>query len=66
MEEEVEIICERLSLKELEQEAIQIDFGLLARVLSKGVNCLLVKLLLTKPFNREAFKATMKKCWRLE
>lgn len=30
----------------------------------QGANCLLVKLLTSKPFNREALKATMSKLWR--
>lgn len=36
----------------------------MTEVLNRGRNCLLVKLLSQKYFNRETFKATMKKFWK--
>lgn len=35
----------------------------LEEVVTKGVNCLIAKLFTSRPFNREAFKATMRKAW---
>lgn len=35
-------------------------------VLSKGIMCLIAKLLTNLMYNREAFKQTMRKIWRLK
>lgn len=60
----VQKIYEKLSAIDLENEVIVVDTGQLEGVLSRGVNCLVVKLLSRRPFNWIALKTTMKKVWR--
>lgn len=55
----MENLCERLMATDLENEEIWVDLGTVDEVVNKGKNCLLVKLLTNKYFNREAFKYTM-------
>lgn len=56
--------CERLMWMDLKQEEIAMEPSLVEEVNSRGQNCLLVKLLSQKYFNREAFKGKMKKVWK--
>lgn len=64
MDGNLEDICERLSLTKFEQKAIQIDYGQLFEVIAKGTNYPLAKLHSVRPYNKEAFKAIMKKIWK--
>lgn len=64
MENGVENLCECLMITDLNKEETHVELSLVDEVVSRGKNCLLVKLLSKKYFNREAFKATMKKVWR--
>lgn len=59
----MEVICERLSLTDLEQEEIHVDLSSVEEVISRGNDCLLVELLTKRYYNCEAFKRTMKKIW---
>lgn len=65
MDAEVKDLCGQLRLTKLEQEEIHVDSSSLEEVILKGQNYLVTKLLKSRPYNREAFKATMKKIWRL-
>lgn len=65
MEEAIDDLCGQLKLTELEQEAIHVDAQPLEEVIARGQHCLVTKLLTDRPYNREAFKVTMKKIWRL-
>lgn len=60
MEEAVNVLYDRMKLMEIEDEEIMVDLEPLKN-LSKRKQFLLVKLLTTRPYNREAFKLTMKK-----
>lgn len=62
-DEEVDSLCERLKLTKLENEEILIDLKSVQKVITRGKNCLLIKLLLVKYYNRKTFKATRKKVW---
>lgn len=64
MEGELNELCERLDATELEQELVKVDIEQFVRVVSKGANCMLVKLHTQRSFNCEVFKATMRKIWR--
>lgn len=64
VEEAVETLCNQLSLTEFERGEIHMDQCPLEDVLEKGKKCLVVKLHTNRPFNREAFKAIIKKIWR--
>lgn len=61
---EVEELCSQLNLAELEKEEFQVAASPLEEVISKGQNCLLTKFHTNRPYNREAFKTTMRKIWR--
>lgn len=61
VEEEIKGLCERLQWIDLEEEVITIQPSLVEEVRTRERNCLLVKLLSLKYFNKEAFKVTMKK-----
>lgn len=63
MENEVEILCDQISLTDLEQEEIHIESSDLEEVITKRISCLFAKLPTSCPYNREAFKATMKNFW---
>lgn len=63
MDEGVAHLCEQLRLMELENEETHIELSSVEEVVNRSKNCLLVKLLSTKYYNREAFKVTMKKVW---
>lgn len=56
---EMDSICERLKTIDLKNEEILVDFNSVERVVDRGKTCLLVKLLMPKYYNHEAFKATM-------
>lgn len=64
MEVEVEELCDQLSLTELENEELQVHVSPLEEVISKGRNCLFAKLHTSRPYNQEAFMATMRKICR--
>lgn len=59
----MEELCEQFTLKELENEKLHVEASLLDEVLSRGNQCLQVKLCPICPFNREAFKNTLRKFW---
>lgn len=56
--------CERLLYTDLEKEEIQVVLSSMDEVVNRGKNCLLIKLLSNRYYNREVFKATMKKVWK--
>lgn len=64
MEAVVNDLCGQLYLTKLEYEEIRVDACPLEEVLAKGQHCLMTKLLTLRPYNREAFKTTIKKIWR--
>lgn len=53
----------KLKTTELENEEIVVKLKPVEKVMSRGKNCMLVRLLSSKYYNREAFKSTMKKIW---
>lgn len=57
--------CDKLKATKLESEEIIVKLELVEEVLSREKKYQLVKLLSSKYYNREAFKSTMKKIWRL-
>lgn len=61
MEEGVEDLYERLMATDIKREEIWVDLSAVNEVVSRGKNCLLVKLLSNKYFNREAFKYIMRR-----
>lgn len=63
-ENDLDNICERLKITDLENEEIVVEFSLVAEVVDSGKNCLLLKLLTSKFYNCETFKATMRNMWR--
>lgn len=65
MDERLKVICERLNPTKLEEEDIRIGPKAFREVVERGNNCLLLKLLLVRRFNREAFKQRLRKIWRL-
>lgn len=65
MEEGVDELCECLVVTELEKEELVLDLNLVEEVVSRGGHCLLARLLSTKNYNKEAFKATKRKSWRI-
>lgn len=64
VEDGVDTLCECLSWTDLEQEEIVVTPNSIEEVWIRGKNCLLVKLLSMKYFNRKAYKATMKNVWK--
>lgn len=64
MEAGVEDLCDQLRVTDLEQEELRIEPSFIGEVIARGRNCLLTKLLSSKYYNREAFKATMKMVWK--
>lgn len=62
-DDEMASICKRLETTDLEKEELVVDINSVAEVMDRGNTCLLVKLLTSKYFNREAFKATMRRVW---
>lgn len=64
MEGAVEDLCDQITLTELEEE-VAVDIKSLEEVVMKGLCCLLLKLFTNGPYNREAFKVTLKKIWSL-
>lgn len=61
MEDNVDRLCERLLLTDLELEEIFVEPNSMDEMVNWGKNCLLIKLLNCRYFNREAFKAMMEK-----
>lgn len=64
MDDSVDTLCEQLKLTKLKKEEIVVELNEVKEVVNRGKNCLLVKLLTRKYFNKQAFKSTMKKLWR--
>lgn len=60
----VEVLCQHLSMTEIESEEILMKRNLVDDVVARGKNCLFAKLLTEKHYNREAFKFTMRRAWR--
>lgn len=56
---DLEDLCNRLLLTELEVEEIQANVHEVNEVINWGEHCLLLKLLSNHYFNHEAFKTTM-------
>lgn len=65
MKEGVDELCDRLLAIDLEKEELHVELSSIGKVFRRGENCLLAKLLSTKYYNKEAFKATMRKAWRI-
>lgn len=65
IEARVEDLCDQLRATNFEQEELCIEPSFVGEVIARGKNCLLTKLLSTKYYNRRAFKATMKRVWKL-
>lgn len=65
MEASVEDLCDRLMATELEEEAFYIEPSSIGSVVDRGKHCLVSKLQSSKYYSREAFKATMRKVWKL-
>lgn len=65
VEDGIQELCKKLSATKLDNEIIVADIGQLKQVLTKGTNYLVMKLHTSRPYNRVAFKTTMKKVWRL-
>lgn len=59
----VESLCKHLHTMELENEEVCLELNLLEEVVSRGKNYILVKLLMKRYYNREAFKTTTRKVW---
>lgn len=59
-EDAMDFICERLKTIDLENEKIVMEVNLVAKVMDRGNNCVLLKLLTSKYYNWEAFKVTMR------
>lgn len=49
----------------LEKEELHVELSSIGKVVRKGKNYLLAKLLSMKNYNKEAFKAMMHKAWRI-
>lgn len=64
MEMEVNELCERFTLTELEQEELVATMNPLSTMVSKGNHCLVIELCTSRPFNKEAFKFTLRKIWQ--
>ncbi|XP_042958084.1 uncharacterized protein At4g02000-like [Carya illinoinensis] len=54
-----------LSLTEKENEVVSVETSRLEDVLERRASCLIMKLLINKHYNRDAFKQTMRKVWNL-
>ncbi|CAI9787156.1 unnamed protein product [Fraxinus pennsylvanica] len=63
MDHLLEGLCERLSLKEMEEDGLLLEESLVEEMIARGKKCLIFKLLTVKHFNKEALKSTMKKVW---
>lgn len=61
----MEDLCACLLSIDLENEELVLDLSLVQEVVSRGEHCLLTKLLSTRYYNKEAFKTTMRKAWRI-
>lgn len=57
----MDLFYERLKAIDLENEELVMEANSIAKVVNRGKNCLVLKLLTTKYYNREASKATVRK-----
>ncbi|XP_042952131.1 uncharacterized protein LOC122289219 [Carya illinoinensis] len=64
MAEELESLCQHLSLSEKESCEIHVDSTVLEPNIARGERCLLMTLLTDRYYNREALKSMMKKVWQ--
>lgn len=62
-ETDVNSIYKLLKITKLENEELVVDYNSIKEVVSKGKSCLLLRLLTTQYYNREAFKNTMRRVW---
>lgn len=65
MKGKLESFYVKMSLAGEEQEEIHVEQNLMKNAVLRGENCLIMILLTSKHYNREAFKQIMKKIWRL-
>lgn len=63
-EDSVDSFCEQLKWTKLERKEVVVEPSSMTEVLTRGRNCLLVKVLSCKYFNQKAFKTTMKRVWK--
>ncbi|CAI9758095.1 unnamed protein product [Fraxinus pennsylvanica] len=61
MDHLLEGLCERLSLKEREEDGLLLEESSVEEMIVRGEKCLIFKLMTVKHFNKEALKSTMKK-----
>lgn len=64
MKDGLEALNAKMSLTEQEKKEIHVETSLLEDAIMRGEICLIIKLLNTKRYNKEAFKQTINKIWR--
>ncbi|XP_059429272.1 uncharacterized protein LOC132163092 [Corylus avellana] len=64
MAEELERMCNKISLTEGEKVGITVSEGDVEEIRAKGTNCLVGKLWIEKLVNKEAFKSVISRIWR--
>ncbi|XP_035547260.1 uncharacterized protein LOC118348857 [Juglans regia] len=64
MAEDLEFLCQHLSLSEKEKGEIHVESSLLESNIARGERCLVMSLLIDRYYNREALKNTMRKVWQ--
>ncbi|XP_041003994.1 uncharacterized protein LOC121249349 [Juglans microcarpa x Juglans regia] len=64
MAEDLEFLCQHLSLSEKEKGEIHVESTLLKSNIARGECCLVMSLLTNRYYNREALKNTMRKVWQ--
>ncbi|XP_042950312.1 uncharacterized protein LOC122282425 [Carya illinoinensis] len=64
MAEDLEFLYGKMSLIETEKEVVAVDDEIVQENLVRGKKCLIVQLLTTKHYNKEAFKQVLRKIWR--
>lgn len=64
MVDNLEVLYQKLSLTEQEEEEIHADVQKLEDAVVRNGKCLVLRLLSEISYNKEAFKQTMRKAWR--
>lgn len=64
MADDIETMCQHLSLSEKEKNAVKVDFADVEPNIERGERCLILSWLTDRHFNREAFKTTMTRVWQ--